>query len=288
MDKFELISFLNEFLKIDRFKDSNKNWLQVDSGRSEIKKIGYAVDATSYIFDLAVENQIDLVLTHHWLFWWEENVLIDIYYERIAKLIKNDIALFAVHLPLDAHPVVGNNIGILSALVNILTKGKYQQKINQILTDFEKRIDEILDIDGIVYEDENFVIERFWIYHWIKIWYWIKFKKERFHWSEIITNFGQNMGFEKRFYNFWNKEFFSSVAVVSGWGGNLVKQAKQENYDIYLTWEANHWHLTFAKEIWQSIFLGWHRETEKIGPKLLAYYLKKKLGLDIVFLDEKY
>jgi putative NIF3 family GTP cyclohydrolase 1 type 2 len=49
-----------------------------------------------------------------------------------------------------------------------------------------------------------------------------------------------------------------------------------------------HRQITFAKELKQSVFIGGHRETEKIWPKLLAYNIKKKFGIDVVFLDEKY
>ncbi len=288
MKKVELVNFLDDFLRIWRFKDTSKNGLQVDTIKEEIKKIGYAVDATDYIFDLAIQNNVDLILTHHGIFWWIENTLTDIYFSRISKLIKNDIWLYSVHLPLDAHPVVGNNIWILVGLVNTLTGWKNKEKMNNILSDFESRIDEILDSEWVIYEDDEFVVERFGNYHWFTIGYWIRFKNQQFHWSQIISPFAETMWFERKFYNFGQKEYFNSVAIVSGGAGDLAKQAKDKWYDIYLTWEAVHWHLTFAKEIWQSIFVWWHRETEKIWPKLLAYYLKKRFDLDILFLDEKY
>lgn len=290
MKKQELINFLNTFLKIKNFegKDSSKNWLQVDTTKKEIKKIWYAVDATTYIFDLAIANNVDLVLTHHWIFWWIENTLTDIYFERIYKLIKNDIWLYACHLPLDAHPVVGNNIGILVALVNNLTWWEYKERFNKILADFENKIEEILNEQELIYEDDDFIIEKFWRYHWFYIWYWIRFKNQQFHRTQLISPFAEVMWFERKFYNFWKKEYFSSVAIVSWWWGSAIKEAKDRWFDIFLTWELVHWQYTFAKEIWQSIFVGWHRETEKIGPKLLAYYLKKKFWIELIFLDEKY
>ena len=288
MKKTELINFLNDFLRIDKFQDSSKNWLQVDTAKTEIKKIWYAVDATTYIFDLAIQNSVDLILTHHGIFWGIENTITDVYYQRIAKLIKNDIWLYAVHLPLDAHPVVWNNIGIVSALVNILSRWGYKQKINQILDSFEKDIDKILDAEGVVYEDEDLMIERFWNYHGFNLGYAVRFKWQQFHWTQIITPFAETMGFERKFYNFGEKEYFNSIAVVSWWGWSAIKEAKDKNYDIFLTWELAHWQFTFAKEIKQSVFVWWHRETEKIWPKLLAYYLKKKFNIEVLFLDEKY
>gem|GEM_PF-2497189 len=56
MQKQELINYLNEYLKISDFKDSSKNGLQVDNRKDDIKKIGYTVDASTYIFDKAKEE----------------------------------------------------------------------------------------------------------------------------------------------------------------------------------------------------------------------------------------
>jgi putative NIF3 family GTP cyclohydrolase 1 type 2 len=65
MNKQELINYLNNYLQIDEFNDSSKNGLQVDNNKQEIKKIGYAVDATTYIFEKAIKENVDMILTHH-------------------------------------------------------------------------------------------------------------------------------------------------------------------------------------------------------------------------------
>jgi putative NIF3 family GTP cyclohydrolase 1 type 2 len=69
MNKQELINYLDDYLNITDFKDSSKNGLQVDNSKEEIKKIAYAVDANTYIFEKAIYEGVDLVLTHHGLFW---------------------------------------------------------------------------------------------------------------------------------------------------------------------------------------------------------------------------
>jgi len=287
MRKKQLIEFLNEFLKISRYQDTSKNWLQVDTTKTEIKKIWYAVDATSYIFDLAIKNQVDLVLVHHWIFWWIENTLTDIYFDRVNKLIKNDIWLYACHLPLDAHPVVWNNIGILVSLINILWNFEKKYKPEDLWA--EDGIDKILDTaEWIIFEDEEIIIETFWRYKGIPIGYWLRFKNQPIHWASVVSPFCEMMWFERKFYNFWQKEYLQSFAIVSWGGGEATKEAKVKWYDLFITWEMVHYQICFAKELGQSILLAGHRETEKIWPKLLAYYLKKKFGLDIIFLDEKY
>ncbi|MBU0626659.1 Nif3-like dinuclear metal center hexameric protein [Patescibacteria group bacterium] len=61
------------------------------------------------MFDKAIKEKLDLLIVHHGLFWGIEQTITGLMYKRVSKLIKNDIALYACHLPLDAHPVVGNN-----------------------------------------------------------------------------------------------------------------------------------------------------------------------------------
>lgn len=259
MNKFELINYLNDYLKIKDFNlemDDSRNGLQVDCTKTEIKKIWYAVDANTYIFDMAIEKKVDILIVHHGIFWAINYVLTDINYERISKLIKNDIALYACHLPLDAHIEVWNNIGIAQAFINI-------------------------------YWLKNYKIENFDKYHGIEIWYWLRFE-EQIHISTIQSLFAQQMDFEKKLYNFWNKEFINSVAIVSWWGWWQAKEALEWWYDLLITWEGSHSQLIRAKELWQSILLGWHRETEKIWVKLLSHHLNKQFGLETIFLDQKY
>ncbi|MDD2487428.1 MAG: Nif3-like dinuclear metal center hexameric protein [Candidatus Gracilibacteria bacterium] len=255
MNKTELTIYIDEYLKIKDFQDGSKNGVQVDTTKQEIKKIGYAVDASSYIFDSAIEEKIDLLLVHHGLFWGFDNVLTGLHYERVSKLIKNDIALYGVHLPLDANENVGNNIGIINAFVSFFDLNDYS-------------------------------IEKFGLYHGETIGYGVRFSQK----IEIsrLKDFCEKMRFIFDFYNFGNLSEISSFCVISGGGGEDINQAKEGGYDLYLTGEAAHHELSSAKDIGQSVILGGHYETETVGVRLLSDHLKEKFGMDIVFIDEKY
>lgn len=256
MEKNILIKKLNDYLKISEFEDSSKNWLQVDTEKIEINKIWYAVDATSYIFDKAIYNGVDMVVVHHWMYWWSESALTNIHFQRANKLIKNNIWLYACHLPLDAHDEVWNNIWIIKWFTNI-------------------------------YWIKEYKLEKFWNYHWTDIWFGIKFE-EKIHISTIISMLCHLLQLEKKLYNFWNKEYISSMCVISWWWADWIFEAKSKWYDLFITWEAKHSDLINSKEIWQSILLWWHRETEKIWVKLLANYITKTFWIETIFLDEKY
>ena len=105
----DLIRALDELLDPDAFDDYGPNGLQVP-GRPEVRRVVTGVSAQRELVERAVELEADLVLVHHGLFWRFLPVgLTPVLAERLRPLFKHDIGLAAYHLPLDAHPEVGNN-----------------------------------------------------------------------------------------------------------------------------------------------------------------------------------
>lgn len=105
----ELESYLDSLLNVSYFRDYCPNGLQVE-GRSEIGTIVSGVTASFELLQAAIEENADAVLVHHGYFWRGENeCLVGMKRRRIALLISHDVSLFAYHLPLDAHPEMGNN-----------------------------------------------------------------------------------------------------------------------------------------------------------------------------------
>ena len=111
-----LSRYLDELLKPEGFKDYCPNGLQVE-GRSDIRRLVCGVTANQALLDLAVEQQADAILVHHGWFWrGESGAVTGIKRQRLKTLLANDINLYAYHLPLDAHPSVGNNACLARAL----------------------------------------------------------------------------------------------------------------------------------------------------------------------------
>lgn len=111
-----LDSNLRQLLEVDRFSDYCPNGLQVEGDRP-ISKLVTGVTASQALVDAAVNEGADAILVHHGYFWKGESApIVGIKRKRIAALINNGIHLFAYHLPLDAHPVYGNNIQLCIAL----------------------------------------------------------------------------------------------------------------------------------------------------------------------------
>jgi dinuclear metal center YbgI/SA1388 family protein len=103
--------FLDEFLQIDAVEDfpNALNGLQLENDGS-VSHIGAAVDASEATIQMAIDQKVDLLLVHHGLFWSGLSRLTGSYYRKISKAISVKMAIYSAHLPLDLHPLVGNNI----------------------------------------------------------------------------------------------------------------------------------------------------------------------------------
>lgn len=123
MKNFELENIVNQQLNSSSFSDYAPNGLQVE-GRAEIAKIITGVTASQALLDEAVKRNADAVMVHHGYFWKNETAVIKgMKRNRLRTLLANDINLFGWHLPLDAHPTLGNNAQ-LAALLEIETRGE--------------------------------------------------------------------------------------------------------------------------------------------------------------------
>lgn len=105
----EIDRYLRELLAVERFRDYGPNGLQVE-GRPEVHTLVSGVTASLAFIDSAITAGADAILVHHGLFWrGQDGCLTGWLKARVARLLAHDVSLFAYHLPLDAHPQLGNN-----------------------------------------------------------------------------------------------------------------------------------------------------------------------------------
>ncbi|WP_017346894.1 type 2 GTP cyclohydrolase I [Pantoea sp. A4] len=123
MNQFELEHIVNQQLNSSSFSDYAPNGLQVE-GRAEVKKIVTGVTASQALLDAAVAHGADAIMVHHGYFWKSEAPVIKgMKRQRLRTLLVNDINLYGWHLPLDAHPHLGNNAQ-LAKMLDIEVKGE--------------------------------------------------------------------------------------------------------------------------------------------------------------------
>jgi dinuclear metal center YbgI/SA1388 family protein len=244
----KLDEFFRGLLDIEGFKDadSSLNGLQVDNDGSEIKKIAFAVDAGLEIFKQAAGAGAGMLFVHHGLFWGPAERLQGSYRERIKFLLDNNLALYAVHLPLDQHPRLGNN-AVLAELLGIENPepfGLYHgHKIG-----FKGNLKKALTVDEAV-------------------------KKISFMNRPPLGVFP------------FGKSESQSCAVISGGAAHEAFQALEEKLDLYVTGESSHTVYHHALEGRMNIIAGGHYSTEVWGVRRMMEECAKQLKMDSVFID---
>ncbi len=246
VNNFQLETVLNNELKPQLIKDYCPNGLQVE-GKNEVKKIITGVTASQALIDAAIEHKADALLVHHGYFWKGENESIKgMKGNRIRSLIKNDINLFAYHLPLDIHPTLGNNAELarLFSIINvegleptpqsIAMKGEFDVALSG--EDLSLRISQILN-------------------------------REPLH---ITPDVNKNI---------------KTVAWCSGGGQDYIELAAEQGIDAFISGEISERTTYIARELGIHYFAAGHHATERYGVKALGEWLVREHGFDVKFID---
>ncbi|EKN4802263.1 type 2 GTP cyclohydrolase I [Yersinia enterocolitica] len=151
MRNIELEALLNNQLNTSAFQDYAPNGLQVE-GREEVRRIVTGVTASQALLDAAVGQQADAILVHHGYFWKNEPAVVrGMKRNRLKMLLTNDINLYGYHLPLDAHPELGNNaqlaklleIRVRGEIESLLPYGEFDTPLNAII--LRERLEKLLE-----------------------------------------------------------------------------------------------------------------------------------------------
>lgn len=161
MHNLELKTYLNTLLNVASFKDYCPNGLQIE-GKKTIEKIITGVSANLALIEQAIEKNADAILVHHGFFWKNEPAeLVGAKRKKIALLLEHNINLYAYHLPLDAHPELGNNIQLAHKLGiqnpqplpnSLVWKGELS---NVSMADFSQTITQQLERKPLVIQSKN-------------------------------------------------------------------------------------------------------------------------------------
>jgi dinuclear metal center YbgI/SA1388 family protein len=245
MKRDTLSNYLIELLKPDEVSDSCPNGLQLE-GTDKINKVITAVSASVELFKRAIIERADTIIVHHGIIWnFERPLYLGAYRERIYFLLKNNLNLYAFHLPLDIHPRLGNNI----KLAKLLGVKNCQP--------FGKHKGHYLGIQGDI----------------------AQIKKEQFF-TKI-----ENLLQRKPLIFPYGPEKIKSVAIITGGAQKYVKEAVVKNIDAYITGEVSEYIMHYTKEEKIHFISGGHYATEKFGIIALGEHLAKTFKIEVKFID---
>lgn len=245
MERSKLTEFLQTYLNTEDFNDYCPNGLQVE-GRNEVKKIVTAVSASVELFKKAVEVGADTILVHHGIIWnFERPLYKGGYRERVRWLIENNLNLYGFHLPLDAHPEVGNSAQLcrLLGIQNIEPFGEYEGQNTgmrgEITSTGKDRF----------FEKISRVVNR----------------------EPLIFDYGPEM--------------IEKVGIITGGAQKYIHQAVAGDLDVFITGEVSEHIMHYAQEEKIHFVSAGHYATETLGIKALGEMLAGKFGLDVTFID---
>ncbi|HID43156.1 MAG TPA: Nif3-like dinuclear metal center hexameric protein [Archaeoglobaceae archaeon] len=241
----EIVNFLDEFLKIKEWEDRSMNGLQVE-GKNQVGRIAFAVDACIETFREAKKANADMLVVHHGIIWGGINSVRGLVMRRLKFLLENEISLYAAHLPLDAHPEVGNNA-------------------------------ELLRIVGARIE------KPFGIYHGKEIGYsGILSKSKKL--EDIKKILDLKLGVDSRVLKF-GKDRVKKIAAVSGGGAFAVPEAGEKGIELFITGEAEHNAYHAANESSLNVIFAGHYTTETLGVRALMRILAERFDVEVEFID---
>ena len=244
MQRSELVRWLDETLCLKDFKEDAVNGLQVE-GAGEIELLAVAVDACQATIDAAVKAGAQMLMVHHGLFWGKCEPLVGTHGKRVKTLMQKDLNLYACHLPLDAHPKLGNNAE-LSRLLSVRDR------------------------------------QPFGDYHGMTIGYAGRIAP--LSPKELATKLEQMFGAPPQVLPFGPNPI-ERVALVSGGGWSLMEETRDRGFDALITGEGLHHCYVAAEDGGLSIFFAGHYATETLGVKAVAHALEAEFGLPWTFLE---
>ncbi len=245
----EILEYLDELFAVSMMPDYSYNGLQFE-GKEMVSKIVAGVDAHVDFFKEAGKRGADFALVHHGMFWkggeWSKLDRFNI--NAVKALVENDLNLYAMHLPLDAHPEIGNN-ALLSKMVG-----------GEIVAPFGK--EGAVPIGFIAKLPKPVTIQEF-----------VETVNSKVAPISVHLNFG--------------KELVQNIGIVSGGGGSYLASPQVYNgeVDVLLTGEVAHQNAATCRESEIHLIAAGHYNTEVCGIKEVGRLVAEKFGLEYEFID---
>ncbi|HEU0229958.1 MAG TPA: Nif3-like dinuclear metal center hexameric protein [Burkholderiaceae bacterium] len=246
----ELTRWLDQTLQPERFRDYCPNGLQVE-GKATIRHIIAGVSASLALLEAAVARGADAVLVHHGWFWKNEDARIrGPKRARLALALRHELNLFAYHLPLDAHPTLGNNAQLARQLGFTIERdadgnprtcgpdglvwlGRCDPP--KTLAELERAVCNVLQREPLVVGDPQQKIER--------------------------------------------------IAWCTGGAQGMMASAVEAGANMYLTGEASEPTFHLARETGTAFIGAGHHATERYGVRALGQAIAERFGIQVDFID---
>ncbi len=226
--------------------DNSMNGIQVQRSDGPLSRVAFAVDACAESMRRAAEAGAQVLFVHHGIFWGRPLRVEGNHYRRLKRLIEADLALYACHLPLDAHAELGNN-AVMARLLGLEEK------------------------------------EPFGLYKGLKIG-WKGRLPAPLALDAILARLGDAASSPRCIIPAGRAQI-STVALISGGAADESREAIEEGIDLYITGEPSHSVYNEVVEAKLNFVALGHYATETFGVRAVAERLALETGLETRFID---
>jgi dinuclear metal center YbgI/SA1388 family protein len=242
----ELLAALDGLLQPGVFRDYGPNGLQVE-GREPVRKLVSGVTASLALIDAAIAAGADAILVHHGLFWRGQDGRVTGWMkQRLSRLLANEVNLFAYHLPLDAHPTLGNNAELARVLGIELEEGEASRFGDQRLGFIGQRA---MPSASALADDVSLRLGR------------------------QVTLVAEPERAVRR------------IGLCTGGAQGYFEAAIAAGVDVFITGEISEPQVHYARECGVAYIACGHHASERYGAAAVGAHVAAQLGLDHEFID---
>ncbi|MCB8944727.1 MAG: Nif3-like dinuclear metal center hexameric protein [Ardenticatenaceae bacterium] len=246
MKRDELIAYLDEYLHLAEIADYGPQGLQLEADNEDVARIALAVDVAPPVIAVAAAWGADLLLVHHGILWRDVERIAGPLGERVRLLLQHRLNLYAAHLPLDAHRVVGNN-AVLAQMLGL-----------EVMSWWFAPKGTPLGVMGMMTQPTTL--------------------------SQLVNQINEKLNTQARVLAF-GPESVNRVAIVSGFAADQVAEAKALGADTFVTGETSHANYWAAADHGMNVIYAGHYATETVGVRALGAHLAEMFGLEVKFFD---
>lgn len=241
----DLVSWLDETLDARSFKDYGPNGLQV-IGAHEVTHLATAVSISLEVIERAIADGAQALLVHHGLFWQGDDPVIgELERRRLQTMFAGDLSLLAYHLPLDAHPTLGNN-ALLANLLGLTDRAPFGEHGGVLLG-----VQGALPVPTPV--------------------------------SDVAAVLGTQLGSTPLVLPGGDHPV-RTVGIVSGGAAKDIRQAAAAGLDAFITGEPREDSAYIAAELGVHLIAAGHNATETVGVQALAAAAAERFDITTAFL----
>jgi dinuclear metal center YbgI/SA1388 family protein len=264
VDSTQLLAAFNSLLQPERFTDYGPNGLQVE-GKTQIRKIVSGVTASRALIEAAIDAKADAIFVHHGLFWrGQTGVVTGWMKERLKLLLAHDINLFAYHLPLDAHPELGNNAQ-LGEKLGFISPGAHER--GEIKHFGDQSLGWLADISNDLPKDPP------------------KERQKEFQNPENLQKHLEIHLKRQVAGVFIEKLAIKKIAWCTGGAQSYFEAAIAAGADAFITGEMSEPQAHLARECGVAYFACGHHATERYGAPAVAAQVAAQLGIEHQFIE---